>query len=557
MSDYDDYDEYDDQELDHEMSGLSEDELMIIQEEYRRQKLKENLIGPVISTMVHVAILVLCAVFFVGEVVVKNETVEITQEPEQIEEVEPPPPPPPPGIPPPEPQEIVSHDPQVTSDAVPDAADLVGAIDDVSDEPPSTDDSAEADLVSDVKPSASSIVSAKMFGGRSSAGRAGALKSYGGSVAAQNALHKALKWLASVQNPDGSWDGSANAGAGQKPAGMPAPFNGKMNAAPMMKAGGGGNNRERTGLTGLALLVFLAHGETPKSKTYGNTVSKAINWLVNDPINKETYSNAIKAYALSEAYAMTGNYAIQGPLTKFMETLVKGQQKSGGYDYKYKADEGRQDLSAAGWNYQAMKAAKGAHIEVEGLDEAIERSITYLKSNAAKGNNGNGFQYDLAKPVSPKGKASMRPVGVLCLQLFGEGDAKEIKDELETIATADLKALTWDNPPSQSLYAWYYATQCMFQAGGKMWKAWNNVFQKELKNNQNPVGYWEFPGKFHGPHDLAGKIYATCFCSLMLTVYYRYLPMTAKGGAQKKAAAKKPTVKEKAKAAGEEEIDIF
>ena len=538
--------------------GLSDEELMLIQAEYRKQKLKENLMGPIISTSVHVILLTLCAIFFVGEVVEKNESVEITQEPEQIEEIEPPPPPPPPEVPPPEPQEVISHDPTVTSDAVPDAADLVGAIDDVSDEPPSTDDNAETDLVNDVKPSASSIVSSKMFGGRSSAGRAGALKSYGGSVAAQDALHKALKWLASVQNPDGSWDGSANIGAGQKPAAMPAPFNGKMNAAPKLRAAKTGKPqaKHKTGLTGLALLVFLAHGETPKSKNYGNTVSKAINWLVNDPAQKETYSNAIKAYALSEAYAMTGNYAIQEPLITFMDILVKGQQSSGGYDYKYSADEGRQDLSAAGWNYQAMKAAKGAGIEVEGLEDAIYKSIDYLKKAGARSDAGFGFGYDLAKPVSKKPR--MRPVGVLCLQLFGEGETKEIQDELDAIATTDLQALKWANPPSSSLYHWYYATQCMFQAGGKKWKLWNSTFQNELKNNQNPVGYWEYPGSSHGPPgDLGLKIYATCFASLMLTVYYRYLPMTAKGGAQKKAVAKKPTAEEKAEAQGEEDINIF
>lgn len=546
MSEYEDSFDYE---------GISEEEIMLIQEEYRKQKLKETLIGPIISTIVHVSLIVLSAVFLVGEVVPKNDTVEITPVQEEVPPEEPPPPPPPPEIPPPEPQEIISHDPQVTSDAVPDAADLVGAIDDVSDEPPSTDDNAEADLVNDVKPSASSIVSSKMFGGRSSAGRAGALKSYGGSVAAQAALNKALKWLASVQNPDGSWDGGANAGGGQKPAGMPAPFNGNLKVAPIMKAGG--NKRETTGLTGLALLVFLAHGETPKSKAYGNTVSKAINWLVNDPVNEETYSNAIKAYALAEAYAMTGNYAIQEPLTSFVDLLVKGQQKSGGYDYKYKADEARQDLSAAGWNYQAMKAAKGANIDVEGLDQAIELSITYLKKHGAAGKNGNGFRYNLAEPISAKGKSSMRPVGVLCLQLFGQGDAKEIEDELELIATKDLAELKWANAPNESLYGWYYATQCMFQAGGKMWKSWNNVFQKELKDNQNPIGYWEYPSKYHGPQELAGKIYATCFASLMLTVYYRYLPMTAKGGAQKKAVSKKPELVEKLKDPDEEVIDIF
>ena len=56
----------------------------------------------------------------------------------------------------------------------------------------------------------------------------------------------------------------------------------------------------------------------------------------------------------------------------------------------------------------------------------------------------------------------------------------------------------------------------------------------------------------HG--DLGKKIYATTLCSLMLTVYYRYLPMTSKGGA-KKAAAKAPV--KAAPADGEEVIDIF
>ena len=88
-----------------------------------------------------------------------------------------------------------------------------------------------------------------------------------------------------------------------------------------------------------------------------------------------------------------------------------------------------------------------------------------------------------------------------------------------------------------------------------MWKGCNKVFQKELKDNQNPLGYWEWPGSPHGPHsDLGKKIYATYLCSLMLTVYYRYLPMTSKDGA-KNAAAKAPV--KAAPTDGEETIDIF
>ena len=221
--------------------AMSQEELFLVQDEYRRKKLKENLIGPIISSSVHIVLVIICAIFFRGEVVKKNESVEITPVAEEIPKDEPPPPPPPPEIPPPEPQEVVSHDPQVTSDAVPDAADLIGAIDDVSDEPPSTEDNAETDLVNDVKPSASSVVSSKMFGGRSSAGRSGALKAYGGSAVGQQTLHKALNWLAKVQKPDGTW--------------------------------GEGHPKS---MTSLAILTFLAHGETPKSKKFGTHVSKGI-----------------------------------------------------------------------------------------------------------------------------------------------------------------------------------------------------------------------------------------------------------------------------------------
>ena len=509
-----------------EFGILSDDELFEIQEAYRKQKFREHLVGPVISTLSHVLLLVLCSVFLVGETVEPNETVVVNPVQEEISQEEPPPPPPPPDIPPPEPQEVVSHDPQISSDSVPDAADLVGSIDDISDEPPSTDDSAEADQVSDVKPSASHLVSAKMFSGRSAAGRAGALKSFGGSVAAQQSLHKALQWLAKVQNPDGSWSDLKDA--------------------------------SRPGLSGLALLTFLAHGETPRSKTYGKTVSKAINWLVQDRVNKNSYSHAIKTYALSEAYAMTGNYAIREKLDDLVKVIIQGQQKSGGFDYAYSLDEKkRQDVSVAGWNYQAMKAADGAGVDVEGLEEAMEKSIRYLKGLAANSKNGDGFPYNPVEKQTAN-KHTIRAVGVLCLQLLGEGDAREMQDEMEKIYKEDLLKLDWDNAPSQSLYGWYYATQCMFQAGGKMWREWNKVFQKELKNNQNPNGYWEFPGKSHGPKsDLAMKIYSTTLCSLMLTVYYRYLPMTAK--TQQKAAAKSAEQKanERAKASGEEKVDIF
>ena len=61
--------------------------------------------------------------------------------------------------------------------------------------------------------------------------------------------------------------------------------------------------------SGLALLCFLAHGETPLSEEFGVTVQKAMQWLANGmPKNKlwsRAYSHGIATYALAEAYGMT------------------------------------------------------------------------------------------------------------------------------------------------------------------------------------------------------------------------------------------------------------
>ena len=91
---------------------LSEEEILLIKAEYSRQKLKESLAGPLISTLVHSLLIVMAILFLKGEVVEKNTHVEIVKIEESIPPVEPPPPPPPPEIPPPEPQEVISHDPQ-------------------------------------------------------------------------------------------------------------------------------------------------------------------------------------------------------------------------------------------------------------------------------------------------------------------------------------------------------------------------------------------------------------------------------------------------------------
>ena len=80
--------------------------------------------------------------------------------------------------------------------------------------------------------------------------------------------------------------------------------------------------------TGLALLTFLAHGETPSSKEFGTTVRKAMEWLCSDKIHvNQNYAHAIKAYALAEAYAMTGVSILEDAMNRSIRIIIDGQQK--------------------------------------------------------------------------------------------------------------------------------------------------------------------------------------------------------------------------------------
>ena len=71
------------------------------------------------------------------------------------------------------------------------------------------------------------------------------LKENGGTPPREEAVLKALRWLKAQQKPDGSWPGRAPA------------------------------------MTGLVLLAYFGHCETPVSEEFGDSCMKGIVYLVN------------------------------------------------------------------------------------------------------------------------------------------------------------------------------------------------------------------------------------------------------------------------------------
>jgi len=409
-------------------------------------------------------------------------------------------------IPPPEEMdfEITTSDPTVTTAESAPAPEA-----DFSPQP------VEFDAVALVK---SPVIMKGIYGSRSSGARGQAMARFGG-MASEVPVLRALRWLKKNQNEDGSW------------------------------------NKTKSAMTALALLAYLAHGETPSSPEFGSTVEMAITYLAKVGVAKDgrfngNYEIPIGTYALCEAFAITKIPKLKEICEANVDFIIKGQHPTGGWDYscqgmrkpspnkKAKENERwvnkyRDDTSYMGWCVQALKAAKMAGIPNPDLHKAMKLAIKGFNKNFSAGKDGyGGFGY-----TSPS-VSKLTGVGVLCLQFLGASKLKQCRGGLKTLERA---TCNWAAPMGNSpLYYWYYITQAKFYEGGKVWDSWNKMFSPQLIKNQkvvskaesgyidhkgNPreIGSWISPSKDEHTGG-NGEMMDTILCTLMLEVYYRYLP---------------------------------
>lgn len=353
-------------------------------------------------------------------------------------------------------------------------------------------------------------------------GRMNRLMRSGGIADCEKAVVKSLEFLASKQNGDGSWGGSYKAG-----------------------------------MTGLALLAFLGHCETPDSPKFGAVVSKAIDYLAvagsKDgifPRNRGghgwVYENGMATYAIAEAYSITRLPYLEPIVVKSTEIIIKGQGSDGGWVYGYEKTT-PSDTSVSSWQVQALKAAKLTGVKINGLDEALVMSAKNMKRVQA---NDGHFGYRSAGGYTGEGKrGGLTGAGALSMLMVDAGNYNsEITAGLKAIIDPDKKdedrlnregAFAYFdrqfdyNSPKGNLYAWYYTTNAMFQKGGSYWRTWNNLFMKPVLAAQQGDGSWPACAGEAGAGGLSYKgggnnedavVYRNAMFTLMLEVYYRYLP---------------------------------
>jgi len=333
--------------------------------------------------------------------------------------------------------------------------------------------------------------------------RASIVERMGGDEETERAVALALKWLADHQHPSGRWDGNEfDAGCGA--------------------CDGQTEIEVDVALTGLSLLCFLGADHTPaKLGPYQDHVRRAVEWLRERQRpdgdlrgNESMYSQGIAAIALAEAYGMTREPTLEEPVARAVNFITKARNTSvGGWRY----DPGQPgDTSVLGWQVMALKSALGAGIDVS--PEPFIDAGRWLDKVEDPRSPGR-YAYQPGKNYTP----AMTAEGLFVRELLG---ADPNSDSLRASVEFLLDRLPdWD---AANTYYWYYATLALFHRQGEPWRKWNEPLKSELLQHQRKkgkrAGSWDPDGEWA---PTAGRIYQTALCTLMLEVYYRYLPMYA------------------------------
>lgn len=346
-----------------------------------------------------------------------------------------------------------------------------------------------------------------------------ALQQFGGSTESEASVDLALKWLASIQNSAGYWDGEAyEAGKGSVGGEADRVFAGRD---------------ANTGLTALSILAFMGKQNTLEEGDYSENVTRALHWLVGQQGKNSQgidgylggrgteiagmYSHAISTFAIAEAYAMTKDPVqskfLLEPLQRAVQFTLNCQLEDGGWRYLRNQRDGG-DMSIFGWQLMALKSAQAAGLEIP--LKTRQKMIVFLQQRGL-GKSGGLAGYRASDAPS----VAMTAESLFCKQMLGAAREHPSCNEAVNFLLA--------NPPrrqTMNLYTWYYSTLAMFQYGGEQWDSWNVPLRDLLISEQVTTGpfagSWEPRDQWGG---YGGRIYSTAFATLTLEVYYRYLPL--------------------------------
>ncbi len=352
------------------------------------------------------------------------------------------------------------------------------------------------------------------FAARDPRVRAEIVQKEGGTSLTEASVARGLRWLAKVQNADGSWSLSRYDRSHRR------------------------DNQGDAAGTSLALLPFLGAGQTHEFGMYRETVAKGLAWLIrhqesngdlriNFPGQAGMYAHGQATIVLCEALALTGDQRLRRPAQQAIRFIESAQNDAGGWRYR-PGQAG--DTSVLGWHLMALQSARAGNLGIEiddstlkladyFLDQAIYRK-RHRRGNMKHMPTGSLYTYLPGQGVAT---ATMTAEAMLCRMYLGwTRDDPRLIESIRWLLEYHLPTTEEKN-----VYFWYYATQVMHHFGGEVWEVWNRRMREILVAGQEKsgsrAGSWNPRGYEWGSQ--GGRIYVTSLSICTLEVYYRHLPI--------------------------------
>ena len=288
---------------------------------------------------------------------------------------------------------------------------------------------------------------------------------------------KGLKFLASTQSKNGTWNDNYGA---------------------------------QPGVVGLTVIAMLAHGDDPNYGPYAVNIKRSIDYIIsssnksNGYLGNSMYNHGFATLALAESYGVVHDDRIGPALVKAVQLLLTAQAQNPYKAWRYGPTSRDADTTISGACLVALLAAANAGINVP--EKSVKDALDYYKScQSADG----GFGY-----TAPGGSNLARTaIASLCYSLSGNQKSHVYKKSVDYL----LANATQRGRSTYYFYYLYYGSQSFFRMPDKSaWKNWNKVNVQTLKTLQGVDGGWN--GAF-------GATFSTSGALLSLALNYRFLPI--------------------------------
>ncbi len=342
-------------------------------------------------------------------------------------------------------------------------------------------------------------------------------------------VHRALDWLASQQQRNGSF--------------------------PTLMQG-------QPGVTGLCVMAFAAHGHTPGQGPHGEMLSAAVRYIIscqkpnglvaqvapagvkisrNVPRNvgaTVTYNHGISSLALSEVYASSHDTsskeigtAIEQSLkaTLEMQSWPKARKvDQGGWRYLdlflTQGESVDSNLSNTVWQMLFLRSAKNAGFDVP--QETIDAAVTFIRNCFHP-----KYRTFVLMPSNLDHRTrGMSGAGVIALALAGEHGSVQAQTAGDWILENTFLEYNKVEPFGQRgwlddryHYGVFFCTQATYQLGGRHWQEFFPPMVEVILENQSADGSWE--SESHSSDRKFGNAYTTALMVLSLGASNQLLPV--------------------------------